>query len=155
VWETKQLPAKTWANLLQLLSKEKPDCALYLLGGPYDEALIAGIIDMAGVGTNLAGKLSLAGSTALLAGATRLYANDSGPVHLASAVGCPTTAIFCSTVPAFGFGPLAQGSVVVQETIGLPCRPCGLHGKRTCPQSHFLCGKVLSAKEILAAEAKG
>jgi heptosyltransferase-2 len=154
VWATKQVPEVTWAALINELYTQNPQRAIYLLGGPSDAALADRIIQKAGrvegAVKNLAGQLSLMGSTALLAKAQRLYANDSGPVHLASAVRCATTAVFCSTVPAFGFGPLAPGSVVVEEQTGLPCRPCGLHGHAACPEGHFLCGKTLSAKHILA-----
>jgi heptosyltransferase II len=155
VWATKQLPSKTWADLYKLLKQENPDRAVYLLGGPTDAALAQSILELSGAEAaetaNLCGKLSLMGSAALLKGAERLYANDSGPIHLASAVGCPTTAVFCSTVPAFGFGPLAPNSRVVEEAVGLPCRPCGLHGHKACPQGHFLCGTTIPATSILRA----
>ena len=154
VWATKQWPAGQWARLLRLLVAQDPARDVYVLGGLADAALAQAVIDEAGLparaALNLAGKLSLMGSAALLVGAQRLYANDSGPIHLATAVGCPTTAVFCSTVPAFGFGPLAPGSVLVQETTGLPCRPCGLHGHKTCPQGHFLCGRSVSAEAVIA-----
>jgi heptosyltransferase-2 len=71
------------------------------------------------------------------------YVNDSAPMHLASAVNAPVTAYFCSTIPEFGFGPLSENSTVVQTTEKLPCRPCGLHGKRKCPEGHFKCADVL------------
>ncbi len=155
VWATKQWPATHWAQLIGLLARQAPARAIYLLGGPGDVDLCAQIVTQAEVTAtpvyNLAGKLGLMGSTALLAHAQRLYANDSGPIHLATAVGCPTTAVFCSTVPAFGFGPLAPGSVVVQEQAGLPCRPCGLHGHKACPQGHFLCGRTVAAQAVLAS----
>ena len=40
--------------------------------------------------------------------------NDSGPLHLCSAMDAPVMAIFCSTVPGFGFGPLSTNSEVVE-----------------------------------------
>lgn len=58
------------------------------------------------------------------------YVNDSAPMHLASAMNAPTAAIFCSTIPEFGFGPLSDDSRVIQIQKPLACRPCGLHGKR-------------------------
>ena len=153
VWSTKQWPERGWAELAYLLHKENQTSVFYLIGGPDDAVLAERIIRQADVFgsqiVNLCGRLSLMGSAALLSRADRLYANDSGPVHLASAVGCPTTAVFCSTVPAFGFGPLAPGSRVVEETTGLPCRPCGLHGYKTCPQGHFLCGRTIAAEAVI------
>ena len=66
------------------------------------------------------------------------YVNDSAPLHLASAVNAPVTAFFCSTVPEFGFGPLSDKSIIKQ--VGeMSCRPCGLHGYKSCPLGHFDC----------------
>ena len=68
------------------------------------------------------------------------YVNDSAPLHIASAMNAPVTAYFCSTLPSFGFGPLSDNANVIQTKQTLECRPCGLHGKRKCPQQHFNCG---------------
>jgi len=88
---------------------------------------------------NLAGQLTLLESAALMRGARMNFTNDSAPMHLASAVNAPVTAIYCSTTPAFGFGPLSDDSVVVEVTEPLSCRPCGLHGRNRCPEGHFNC----------------
>jgi heptosyltransferase-2 len=53
------------------------------------------------------------------------------------------TAIFCSTVPYFGFGPLSDFSRVVETPEKLDCRPCGLHGYKACPQGHFKCAHTI------------
>ena len=63
---------------------------------------------------NRAGELSLLQSAALMQGAAMNYVNDSAPLHLASAVNAPVTAIFCSTVPAFGFTPLSEAWITGQ-----------------------------------------
>ena len=67
------------------------------------------------------------------------YVNDSAPLHIASAMNAPVTAVFCSTVPSFGFGPLRENGRVVETPEDLDCRPCGLHGHRECPKGHFRC----------------
>jgi ADP-heptose:LPS heptosyltransferase len=89
---------------------------------------------------NLAGKLSLLESAALISIADRTHVNDSAPLHLASAMNANVTAYFCSTLPSFGFTPLSDDSTVVETTENLNCRPCGLHGKKECPKDHFDCG---------------
>jgi heptosyltransferase-2 len=71
------------------------------------------------------------------------YVNDSAPMHLASAVNAPVTAIFCSTIPAFGFTPLSDHSRVIETSEVLPCRPCGLHGYAKCPKGHFKCAETI------------
>jgi heptosyltransferase-2 len=138
VWATKQLPIEKWVEL-----SEKQDPIIYLLGGPSDHSLCETIkTQIPGRTVNLAGELSLMESVALMKGAVRNYVNDSGPLHFASAVNAPVTAYFCSTVTDFGFGPLSDDSEV-NEVTGLACRPCGLHGKKECPEGHFKCGKEM------------
>ncbi|MGZ4057095.1 MAG: glycosyltransferase family 9 protein, partial [Bacteroidia bacterium] len=77
------------------------------------------------------------------------YVNDSGPMHIASAMNAKTTAIFCSTVPAFGFGPLSDDAKIVETKLQLDCRPCGLHGHKECPKGHFKCALTIETEELL------
>ena len=77
-----------------------------------------------------------------------LVANDSAPIHYASAFDVPTLAIFGATVSAMGFSPLASHSVVV-ELPELECRPCSDHGPKICPLGHFKCMKDISADRVL------
>ena len=63
-------------------------------------------------------------------------------MHLCSAMNANVTAVFCSTIPEFGFGPLATNSNVVQCRETLACKPCGLHGWKKCPEGHFKCGDI-------------
>ena len=77
------------------------------------------------------------------------FTNDSAPMHFASAVNAPVTAIYCSTLPSFGFGPLSDDAHTVETDEKLPCRPCGLHGKKECPQQHFKCSDI-NVDKILA-----
>ena len=148
VWFTKQYPAERWVELIQAL----PDfLTVYLLGAPTDTEACAAIGVLAGrTGKvlNLAGKLSLLQSAALQQGAVMNYVNDSAPLHLCSAMNAPTTAIFCSTVPEFGFGPLADVSRVVQTPEQLDCKPCNLHGRKACPLGHFRCAWGIRVKEL-------
>ena len=80
------------------------------------------------------------------------YVNDSGPMHLASAMNAPVVAVFCSTVPAFGFGPLSTQSFVVETKEHLTCRPCGLHGYKACPEGHFACAENIAANDLPVPE---
>lgn len=148
VWFTKQAPAEIWMGLLRFLT---PGYHVYLLGSPSDFKaceMIRQSSETARI-TNLAGKLSLLESAALMKDARMNYVNDSAPMHLASAMDAPTTAVFCSTVPEFGFGPLAGQSKVVQTREQLDCKPCGLHGKSACPLSHFKCGHTIQIQDLM------
>lgn len=148
VWFTKQWPKEKWVELIGQLPKNK---RIILLGGPDDVDAcewIARSATRADVHI-AAGRYDLMGSLALIRDAERLYANDSAPVHMASALDTPTTVIFCSTLPSFGFGPLAEGSKVVEKEEELYCRPCGMHGKKKCPEGHFRCAWEVGVERVV------
>lgn len=140
VWFTKQLAREKWVELIREIG-----CTIYLLGAPGDAPLCEGILQEAGNpnAQSLCGQLSLLQSAALMEGAVMNYVNDSAPMHLCSAMNAPVTAIYCSTVPYFGFGPLSEVSRVVETPEPLDCRPCGLHGYRECPKGHFKCAHTI------------
>jgi ADP-heptose:LPS heptosyltransferase len=147
VWFTKQFPAHKWVDFLK---QSDFGGKVYLLGAPSDFdacELIRTQVENANI-ENLCGLLSLLESTALMKGAEMNYMNDSAPMHFASAVNASTTAIFCSTIPAFGFGPLSDNSRVVQVTDELSCRPCGLHGHKKCPEGHFKCAELIDVNQL-------
>lgn len=147
VWLTKRFPPERWVELIKALPQR---FQIFLLGAKEDEDLAQQIILNAGQErlSSLCGKLSILQSAALMSRAAMNYTNDSGPMHFASAVNAPTTAIYCSTHPCFGFGPLADNSRVVQVE-DLYCKPCGLHGFQACPEGHFRCAKDLKINELL------
>lgn len=138
VWFTKQTPVAVWRELIKSL----PNRQFYLLGGPTDISLCQELAKEHSHVHVLAGKLSLLQSAALMKHAEMNYTNDSAPLHLCSAMNAPVTAVFCSTIPEFGFGPLSDFSRVVQSSAELACKPCGVHGKSLCPKQHFDCGKI-------------
>ncbi|MEM9719665.1 MAG: glycosyltransferase family 9 protein [Bacteroidota bacterium] len=147
VWFTKQFPSHKW---IELIAKIPEALQVMLLGGPGDKNLCDEIIQNTTRDKifNLAGELSLLQSTALMADAEMNYVNDSAPLHMASASNAPTTAIFCSTHPKFGFGPLSDQSLIIQHPNPPTCRPCGLHGFSACPQKHFQCAEGIDTSEI-------
>ena len=71
-----------------------------------------------------------------------VYTNDSGLMHLASAVKVPIIAFFGSTVREFGFYPYKAKSIEM-EVNGLHCRPCTHIGRANCPKGHFKCMKEI------------
>ena len=141
VWFTKQLPAERWIALMSRLPKDK---TIFLLGAPNDKDACEKIKNATQHPKvfNLAGRLSLLQSAALMRKAKMNYVNDSAPLHLASAMNAPVTAMFCSTVPSFGFTPLSSVRRVVETKEKLDCRPCGLHGFKACPKGHFKCSEL-------------
>lgn len=148
VWFTKQFPEEKWVSFLQRIPAR---LQVWLLGSPADTALCERIVAAAGRSGagSLAGALSLLETAALMRDARMNYVNDSAPLHIASAMEAPQRAIFCSTVPQFGFGPLNAQSAVIETNRRLACKPCGLHGKRQCPQGHFLCADSIRTEQLL------
>ena len=142
VWFTKQYPEHRWIKFLKDI---KFSGNIFLLGAFSDFESCERIKTQCSNPnvTNLCGKLSLLQSVALIKNATMNYVNDSAPMHFASAVNAPTTAVFCSTIPEFGFGPLSENSRIIQTKDNLSCRPCGLHGYKSCPEGHFKCAETI------------
>lgn len=147
VWFTKQFPMHQWIKLLHSIPFEGP---IFLLGGPDDKLLNDQILQAVQNNNlvNMAGRLSFLASAALQKGAVLNYVNDSAPMHFASAVNAPVVAIYCSTVPDFGYGPLSDSSFIIETKQALSCRPCGLHGKKQCPLKHFNCAETITMEQI-------
>ncbi|KIC93445.1 glycosyltransferase family 9 protein [Flavihumibacter solisilvae] len=150
VWFTKQYPAGKW---IAFINRLPASLNIFLIGAPGDEPLAQQIISGSGHGQvqSLCGQLSFLQSAALMQSAVMNYVNDSAPMHFASAVNAPTAAVYCSTVPSFGFGPLSDVSSVIEIETALYCRPCGLHGRRECPEGHFRCALDIREDQLLAA----
>lgn len=147
VWFTKQFPKEKWVELINLL----PVSVVYLLGAIGDFETCEWIKEKTNHTNcvNLSGKLSFLESAALMKDAQMNYVNDSAPLHIASATNAPVTAIFCSTIPAFGFRPLSDKSSIIETKETLSCRPCGLHGFKFCPQGHFKCAVSIDVKSVI------
>lgn len=149
VWFTKQFSIEKWVDLINQIPFEGP---IYLIGGPGDKLLCDQILQKINRKSvvNLAGRLSFLASAALQKKAVLNYVNDSAPMHFASAVNAPIVAVYCSTLPDFGFGPLSDHSFIVQTNEALTCRPCGIHGKKQCPLKHFDCAKTIKMDQLIA-----
>ena len=146
VWYTKQWPEEKWIELIKQLPADR---RIILIGAPGDVPLCDRIAKAADRGEVLAGKFTLLQTAALMQRAEMNYVNDSAPLHIASAMNAPVTAIFCSTVPAFGFGPLRENGRVVERSETLYCRPCGLHGYKACPEGHFKCAREIGVEGVM------
>jgi lipopolysaccharide heptosyltransferase II len=148
VWFTKQFPENKWVELIDKIDSKY---TIYLIGGPDDRGNCENIIAKCNRSkiSNLCGDLSFLQTSALITNATMNYVNDSAPMHMASAMNAPTIAIYCSTVPEFGFGPLSEKSKIIETKEKLTCRPCGLHGFKKCPENHFKCAQTIDTDAML------
>ena len=149
LWYTKQYPPEKWIEFLREVDE---DIVVYFLGSKSDRQACDFIINNSGHknSLNLSGRLTFLESAALMRDAAMNFVNDSAPQHFASAMNAPVTSIFCSTVPAFGFGPLSDNSVVIETDEPLDCKPCGLHGLKACPKNHFKCALTIKKEKLLA-----
>ncbi len=151
VWGTKRWPVKSYAEVVDGLLADAGN-AVVLLGSQDEMPIASAIAGMVGHRErlwNLAGATSIVEMNNLIAGLDLLIANDSSPVHFASAHNVPTLAIFGATIPQMGFAPLAEHSRVAG--VDIDCRPCSDHGPQKCPLGHFRCMLTLSPGAVLAA----
>lgn len=143
--ETKKWTKEGFAELSKLLYNKygkKP----ILIGSSSEYEMCEEIKKMAdGLAINLAGKLTLKESGALLSKAKFLITNDSGPFHIARGVKCPTFVIFGPTSPAMFEYDEKNILIYLNE----PCSPCSLHGDKVCPKKHFNCMKKLNATMVM------
>lgn len=98
---------------------------------------------------NFAGETSLEDLVALLAAADLLVANDSGPMHLAGAVGTPVVALFGSTNERETYPLTEAGKLHLLKVPGIACSPCKL---RECPIDHRCMTRMTVATVLAAAE---
>ena len=150
IWFTKQWPLEKWVDLVNGMPSS---IVIHLIGGPADVSTCEEIkskVENTDQVIISAGKGHILTSVALIEKAKMTFTNDSAPMHFASAVNAPVSAIYCSTVPSFGFGPLSDQHFVFETDKDLDCRPCGLHGKKQCPEGHFNCSEI-DFKKILSS----
>ena len=142
-------PAKRWPleNFAAVGKELGARFELVILGAAGDAALAAQLAEHLPGARNLAGQTTLAQFMAELAGCALAISNDSGAMHLASALGVPTVALFGSTEPALT-GPLGGRTTVLRHHV--PCSPCFL---RECPLD-FACMTSLTPARALAAAEK-
>lgn len=121
-----------------------------LLGDAHDRPIAAEVVaHMHHKPVDMVGALSLMESAAALSFCDLVLCNDTGLMHIATALGKKVVAIFGPTTEELGFFPFGPMSRVVQKE--LPCRPCSHVGSRRCPKRHFRCMGDISAGEVLAA----
>ncbi len=136
-WPTKRWPVEKFAEMAAPL-KERFGLRTVLAGGPRDGDAVAKLLPNA---LNLSGKTSLRQLVALLEKASLVIANDSGPMHIAVALGRPLVTPFGPTNPV-RTGPYGRPDSVVR--VDLPCSPCY---SETC--SHQSCMRWLEIGPVL------
>ena len=93
-------------------------------------------------------RTTLRESLAILEACSALVSGDSGPMHLATAVGTPVVGLFGPTTKEWGFYPSGVRDRVLETE--RTCRPCSLHGKKPCPHAGE-CLVAITPEEVMAA----
>jgi heptosyltransferase-2 len=149
----KRWPAECFAETAIKVS-DHVDARWLIVGGPRD-AGVAGQIEAqlrdAGLGDrsiiNVAGRTTLLDLCTLLRFCKLLLTNDTGPMHVAAAIGTPVVSIWGSTSPELT-GPLSPRSIVIRQPV--ECSPCFL---RECPID-FRCMQRIQVDEVVKAVLK-
>lgn len=130
---TKMYPVSYWQQFIT----QNPGYQFILLGSKAESTIANDIARMSSSATNLCGMFDWEALADILNQCDLVISGDSGPMHLAAALGKPQIAIFGSTHPRLGFAPQNDRAVILQQDLN--CRPCSLHGAEKCPLNHFRC----------------
>lgn len=142
----KRWPASHFGALAQAILAQAPQTQIALLGSPKDKDVCTDVALAAGPAAaavhNLAGATSLAEAVALIARAGAVVSNDSGLLHIASALNRPVIAIYGPTDP--GHAP-PFSDVAASISLRLACSPCR---QRECPLGHQDCMRQIAAAQV-------
>ncbi len=143
-WSSKLWPLEHLAGLIDALHAEQ-EARCVLFGAP-DETGLAETVRGAcrSLPLDLVGRTNLPELTALLSQARLAISNDSGPMHIAAALGTPLVALFGPTNPA-RTGPYSRAARLARHSV--PCAPCL---RRVCPLKHHECMRGLTVEQVLA-----
>lgn len=141
----KQWEPASFSELIDRLMTQMPDLQILLLGSQFERRKISIIADGAGGSAfNVAGQLSLRETFVAISMCDCFVGNDSGLLHIASAVDVPYVGIFGPTIP-HKTAPLSSRSRVLYKKAD--CAPCK---HRDCPLDHR-CMKSISVQEVSEA----
>ncbi|MBW1748232.1 MAG: glycosyltransferase family 9 protein, partial [Deltaproteobacteria bacterium] len=142
-WETKLWANKKFSQLADILI-DRYDAKIVFTGGPEDGSTIQDIMAaMKGHAVNLAGHTTLKMLAALYQKVDFVVSTDTGPMHMAAAVGIPVVALFGPTAP-WRTGPFGTGHQIVRG--GPECSPCF---KRECKTID--CMEQISVQQVVDA----
>lgn len=143
-WPTKLWDTAGFAQVADRLIREFGADVVFT-GGPADRPVVAEILEkMERSAADLTGRTNLKELAALYEGARLVISTDTGPMHLAAAVGTPVVALFGPTAPR-RTGPFGDGHQVVR--LSLDCAPCF---KRRCARGDTACMAGISVDEVVA-----
>ncbi len=151
-WETKRWTEEKFARVCQVLIR-KPELKVILFGDQEDQVAIERISSRTGDHkVSKAVNLPLSDLLGPIKRCDCFVTNDSGPMHIASAVGVPVVAIFGPTHPQLGFSPIGSENVVLSANV--ECSPCSLHGEKKCRKRARYCMDLIEPEMVTDAVEK-
>ena len=141
---TKTYPIQLYRELLSILGDRYQ---IWLLGDNQDREPASILAREFSASHNLCGRFGFAELAQVVAQTDLVISGDTGPMHMAAALGRKQIAIFGGTHPKLGFAPLNESARIL--CANLPCQPCSLHGLERCPLKHFRCMLDISPQRIV------
>ena len=143
-WQSKEWPPERFCAALAALPE---DVQIVFLGSGADRPVIEEArktleASWRGKAVSVAGETSLLETAALMKEATLLLCPDTGPLHIAAAVGLPTLSLWGPTRPTI-YGPLHGRNIFIESPY--PCAPCC---KTRCPSGTNACMKAIEAQDV-------
>lgn len=143
---TKLWPIERFAEIARRLTAAGVQVAV--TGSKAEAPLAQTILSAVPKARDLTGKFGIGVLAGVLSRCTVFVGNDSGPMHMARALGTPSLAVFGSTDPRqFDF----SGHAVLFA--GVECSPCSFFGRPSCPEGHFRCMLDLDVERAWTALA--
>ena len=147
---TKRYPAEYFVQLGNMLAAEGYN--IFVFGGKNERELCSEISGKIKGAKDVSTNDDLFDTAKKLNLCKYVFTNDSGLMHLASALSKNIIAFFGSSVKEFGFLPYKSNNLVLENN-SLSCRPCSHIGRKKCPKKHFECMRSLTP-DIVMAEFK-
>lgn len=147
-WETKFWFEEAWVDLGKRLLENYPESSILLSwGNEAERAAVTGIAAGIGPGARVLDRFPLKGFAALLKKVDLVVGGDTGPIHIAAAVGTPTVSLYRAS-DGKRSGPRGPGHVIVQTPIH--CAPCF----RTECDKNDKCMRTIAVDDVMRAVEK-
>ena len=131
----RQWPAEHFAALIDLLV-EAEDVNIVIVGGPDEVALAEEVLAQVGhraAAVSVAGRTSLPELSLLLASCAMYVGNNSGPKHIAAAIGVPTIGVHSGVIDPIEWAPIGKRALALRRD--MTCSPCYLARLEDCPRN--------------------
>ncbi len=148
-WDTKRWDEERFVKVCRILL-DTTGCKIVLFGDAPERDLVQRIKQtLFGERVVEAAGLPLGKLAGLIGRCNCLITNDTGPMHMATALSVPVVAIFGPTHPKLGFAPLGSKNVIL--CADAECSPCSLHGEKRCSKQSRICMELIKPEMVVDA----